>query len=105
MHGVTKTEYQAKRTEAHQRERAAKAAKYGKVVAAIRQRRAQKLHDVESLGLTSKILELNPEFYTLWNFRKEILLEMFAASAESPPQRQALNTEELRLTLAAREVG
>ena len=100
MHGVTKTEYQAKRTEAHQRERALKAAKYSKVIAAIRQRRAQKLHDAESLGLTSKILELNPEFYTLWNFRKEILLQMFAAAAEAS-QRQALNAEELRLTLTA----
>jgi hypothetical protein len=39
------------------------------------QRKANIL-SAESFGLTQKILEINPEFYTLWNFRRDIILHM-----------------------------
>ena len=37
------------------------------------------MQNAESLGLTQKILEINPEFYTLWNYRREIIQSMMTA--------------------------
>jgi hypothetical protein len=37
------------------------------------------VQNAESLGLTQKILEINPEFYTLWNYRREIIQSMMTA--------------------------
>jgi geranylgeranyl transferase type-2 subunit alpha len=37
------------------------------------------VQNAESLGLTQKILEINPEFYTLWNYRREIIEGMMSA--------------------------
>ena len=93
--------------------RSAKAAKYGAVIAGIAQRRAARLHDATTLGMIAKVLELNPEYYSLWNFRKEILQEMLsddaaAAAADAggggggeQERFASLRAEELRLTLAA----
>jgi geranylgeranyl transferase type-2 subunit alpha len=86
--------------------RSAKAAKYGAVIAGIAQRRAARLHDATTLDMIAKVLELNPEYYSLWNFRKEILQEMLpagdnAAGGGEQERFAALRAEELRLTLAA----
>jgi geranylgeranyl transferase type-2 subunit alpha len=32
-------------------------------------------YSVEAFGLTNELLDLNPEFYTIWNYRRLILLE------------------------------
>lgn len=32
---------------------------------------------LENLEKTTKLLALNPEFYTIWNYRREILIELF----------------------------
>lgn len=34
----------------------------------------------EAFALTQKILEINPEFYTLWNYRRDIALHLLAAA-------------------------
>lgn len=34
---------------------------------------------------TSKLLERNPEYYTIWNYRREILLHQFNGTDTSPP--------------------
>ena len=36
-------------------------------------RRAAARFDAESLGLAGKLLELHPEVYTVWNYRREAL--------------------------------
>lgn len=37
------------------------------------QRRKEKRYDPESLALAAKLLELNPEIYTVWNYRREAI--------------------------------
>lgn len=44
------------------------------------------------------MIELNPDFYTLWNFRKEIVLDMIA---KAPAERSALLNTELDLSFKA----
>lgn len=34
----------------------------------------------QALELTSKVLRINPDFYTLWNYRREVLLAMYGDS-------------------------
>jgi geranylgeranyl transferase type-2 subunit alpha len=54
-----------------------KAATYVKLVAAILSRRDAGDFSAESLELTSKVLKSNPELYSLWNFRRNILIKLY----------------------------
>ena len=55
--------------------RAAKIAKYNAAKGAFLTARANKQMDERSFQLTKTLIELNPDFYSLWNFRKEIILD------------------------------
>ena len=39
-------------------------------------KKEQEEYTMETLALTKKMLSNNPDFYTLWNFRREILYEL-----------------------------
>ena len=41
------------------------------------ERRAAKRYDAESITLAAKLLEQNPEVYTVWNYRREDLADTF----------------------------
>jgi hypothetical protein len=41
------------------------------------QKRADKDYSVQSLAQTEKFSYLSPDFYTLWNYRREIITHMF----------------------------
>jgi hypothetical protein len=43
-------------------------------------RRAAKRYDAESMALAGKLLEHNPEVYTVWNYRREALEDTFLVS-------------------------
>ena len=49
------------------------AALYAQLQAAVVSRRVAKQHDVESQALCARLLELNPEVLTAWNFRRDTL--------------------------------
>ena len=49
---------------------------YGTLLQIIFSKRKLKEHTNDSLELTEKLLIMNPDFYSLWNFRREILLEL-----------------------------
>ncbi|KAK9398275.1 geranylgeranyl transferase type-2 subunit alpha [Crotalus adamanteus] len=49
--------------------------------------------DKEALELTNQVLSANPDFATLWNFRREIVLRL--EKEESPEEMQALCKAEL----------
>ena len=50
-------------------------------------RRAARAYDATSMAVTARLLEINPEVFTAWNFRRETIatLETRAAAAASPP--------------------
>lgn len=48
---------------------------YSKLTTAVLTRRAAKQYDADTLTLASKLLEQNPELYTVWNYRREALQE------------------------------
>jgi len=54
----------------------------------------------EAFDLTTRILQINPEFYTAWNYRRNILLQgIFPGS--SPKEINDLLTDDLSMTTAA----
>ena len=42
---------------------------YGKLAGEVLDRRRQRRYDPESLELSARLLSLNPEVYTVWNYR------------------------------------
>lgn len=46
----------------------------------MRLNRINKIHSLKSLASTSNLLSINPDYYTCWNYRREILVELFKSS-------------------------
>eukprot|EP00455_Lapot_gusevi_P011112 TRINITY_DN1510_c0_g1_i1.p1 TRINITY_DN1510_c0_g1~~TRINITY_DN1510_c0_g1_i1.p1 ORF type:complete len:318 (-),score=60.32 TRINITY_DN1510_c0_g1_i1:12-965(-) len=98
MHGRKRVDPNSVSVEEKQ-EKQKKIAKYVKLAETALLMRQNKIYTHEAFELTKKILEVNPEFYTLWNYRKEILLSLFE-QGEDKAQHCA---QELRLLLSAHE--
>ncbi|KEP51121.1 Rab geranylgeranyltransferase alpha subunit [Rhizoctonia solani 123E] len=67
------------------------------------ERRARKDLSGDSLEATTALLTLNPEFYTVWNFRRTVLSEGIFPKSSPEEVFKALD-DELSLTLAALQV-
>ncbi|EPT05943.1 hypothetical protein FOMPIDRAFT_1026824 [Fomitopsis schrenkii] len=97
MHGVKRVRYSKEALEANKKKEQAKLKEYlilnGSVLA---KKKAGDLGKA-AFDLTTRMLQLNPEFYTVWNYRREILLQgIFPTS--SATEVNALLTDELSLT-------
>ena len=57
---------------------------------AIRRRR-EKVYDATSMAVTARLLEINPEVLTAWNFRREAIV--FAGCASGPNEHRTNNLE------------
>ncbi|GAB1610385.1 geranylgeranyl transferase type-2 subunit alpha-like, partial [Argonauta hians] len=66
-------------------------------------KRSNGVFDEKGLGLCGEVLLVNPDFYTLWNFRKEILLSFKEHRPEDELQR--LYEEEMSFTEACLKVN
>ncbi|PSC76033.1 Geranylgeranyl transferase type-2 subunit alpha [Micractinium conductrix] len=62
---------------------ATKAALFGQLSKEVLSRRSARRYDAESLALGAKLLELHPEVYTVWNYRREALGPVLAAGGEA----------------------
>ena len=58
---------------------------YASLVGICFDRRKTGDHSEDTLGLVAKMLKNNPDFYTLWNFRREILLFMNSSLKDANP--------------------
>ncbi|ESO94984.1 hypothetical protein LOTGIDRAFT_160736 [Lottia gigantea] len=74
MHGRLKVRTTAEQQEAKRKEREKKQKIYTAATQRTFQKRENKEYDEEALKITGEILSVNPDFYSLWNFRKEIFL-------------------------------
>ncbi|KAK9510293.1 hypothetical protein O3M35_005110 [Rhynocoris fuscipes] len=73
MHGQAKLKSSEEEKERKRKEREQKVQQYKNGMAKIFAKRKNKEHDNEALALIADLLCSNPDIYTLWNFRKEIL--------------------------------
>ncbi|KAH8081570.1 hypothetical protein HD553DRAFT_275011, partial [Filobasidium floriforme] len=73
-HGVKRSRIDAQAQAAKQKEDAHIRDTYAELVEQCWMKRSAKEYSLASLAQTTKVLDINPEFYTIWNFRREILL-------------------------------
>ncbi|KAH0613454.1 uncharacterized protein H6S33_005340 [Morchella sextelata] len=79
-HGISRSEYTAQSRDEQLRARELKKiTEYNGLCAQVLERRAANDLTPAALDLTSQLLRLNPEFYTIWNYRRQILLHTFLA--------------------------
>ncbi|XP_030043576.1 geranylgeranyl transferase type-2 subunit alpha isoform X2 [Microcaecilia unicolor] len=93
MHGRIKVKTTEEQQEAKRKEREKKLQLYTATTTAIFQKRQSQELDQEVLELTNQILGANPDFATLWNFRREIFLH--SEKEKSEDEMQKLYTREL----------
>ncbi|KAI3407053.2 BET4 [Candida oxycetoniae] len=59
-----------------------KIAHYKELTSYLFNKRDSQTYDEETFKLTTRLLQLNPEFYTMWNFRREIIDKVYAPHSE-----------------------
>ncbi|GIX80228.1 geranylgeranyl transferase type-2 subunit alpha [Caerostris darwini] len=96
MHGRLKVRTSEEQAEAKRREQQEKLKIYSGITSKIFSKRDAKEFDEEALELTARILEKNPDFYTLWNYRREIL--QFLKNEKAEEEIKRLSLIELDLT-------
>ncbi|KAM9068651.1 geranylgeranyl transferase type-2 subunit alpha isoform X2 [Sarcophilus harrisii] len=86
MHGRLKVKTTEEQAEAKRAEREQKLKLYREATEAIFQKRQEGQLDESVLELTSQILGANPDFATLWNCRREVLMRL---ETQKPPEEFA----------------
>ncbi|XP_059140969.1 geranylgeranyl transferase type-2 subunit alpha-like [Physella acuta] len=94
MHGRLKVKSTAEQLEAKKKEREKKLQLYNGAITKIFEKKKNKELDEELLLLTGEVLVVNPDFYTLWNYRKETFLEF--QKTKSNEELQKIFSSELQ---------
>uniref|UniRef100_A0A4W5NGG6 Geranylgeranyl transferase type-2 subunit alpha n=1 Tax=Hucho hucho TaxID=62062 RepID=A0A4W5NGG6_9TELE len=87
MHGRVKLKSTAQQEEEKRKEREKKLKIYVASRDAIFAKRMEGVLDDEALQLTQQLLSSNPDFATLWNYRREILLHLETVREEDDVQK------------------
>ncbi|KAG6832705.1 hypothetical protein H0H92_012277 [Tricholoma furcatifolium] len=100
VHGVQRVRQSAQALEAKRLKEKAKLDDYLSLTQDVLSRKKNKDWSKDALQLTSRLLQVNPEFYTIWNYRRAILLNgIFPTS--SPEEINVFITDELSGTMTA----
>lgn len=95
MHGRVKVRTTEEERERKRKEQALKVRAYRAAMGKIQAKRAAGELDNEMLSLTVQILQRNPDVSTLWNIRRECVLEKLSKlSREEEPQQRERKQEE-----------
>jgi geranylgeranyl transferase type-2 subunit alpha len=76
----------------------AKIATYKKLTEEVFELRDSKNHTLDAFDKTTALISLNPEFYTIWNYRREIMLDLISTT-NSESYKKLLN-EDLKLVMS-----
>ncbi|XP_036373461.1 geranylgeranyl transferase type-2 subunit alpha [Megalops cyprinoides] len=87
MHGRVKLKSTAQQEEEKRKEREKKLKIYVAARDACFSKRKEGVMDIEALQLTQQLLSSNPDFATLWNYRREILLHQETVLSEEEVQK------------------
>ena len=100
MHGRKKSS--ESRSEAELTALKLKAESLAKTTEDVLTMKKEKLYTLGSLEVTGKILRSNPDFYSVWNYRKEILMslsiDLSSSSGEHYHKDDTLRDQELKLS-------
>ncbi|KAK7049236.1 Rab geranylgeranyltransferase [Paramarasmius palmivorus] len=99
MHGVKRVRQSQEVSEARKKREQAKITEYLILAEDVLTRKKNKDYSKEALGLTTRLLEENVEFYTIWNYRRTILLDGIFPSS-TPAEINEILLEDLSMTTA-----
>ncbi|EKM55625.1 uncharacterized protein PHACADRAFT_256366 [Phanerochaete carnosa HHB-10118-sp] len=99
MHGVKRVQYSKEALEAKRQRDQAKLKEYLALTHDILSRKKNNDMCREAFELTTRLLRVNPEFYTVWNYRRQIL-EIDMIPKSSAADTNDLLAEDLNLTTA-----
>ncbi|CAG8973697.1 hypothetical protein HYALB_00006968 [Hymenoscyphus albidus] len=99
-HGIARPAASVQRTEEQLQEEHRKIQEYRDLEDLIRTKVAERQYTVEVLNLTSKLLKANPEYYTIWNVRRRLLIYgLFSKSSDSSsPSKVSPSTSRIDTT-------
>mmetsp|Transcript_7578 Transcript_7578/g.19436 ORF Transcript_7578/g.19436 Transcript_7578/m.19436 type:complete len:376 (+) Transcript_7578:94-1221(+) len=100
MHGRKREPKELKHDKARIQARQRKAKLYAELSSEVMKRRREKRFDEESLTLAAKLLEMNCELYSLWNYRKEFLDPILKRDGDAAEGKE-LAQQELKLIQTA----
>ncbi|KAF9532343.1 rab-protein geranylgeranyltransferase [Crepidotus variabilis] len=103
MHGIRRVRQTQEERQASKRKELAKIEEFNALTQRILARKKGNDWSDEAFQLTTKLLQINPEFYTLWNYRRNILLKGKFPNS-SPEQVHELLEDELSMTMTALKV-
>ncbi|KAG1176673.1 hypothetical protein G6F70_003372 [Rhizopus microsporus] len=72
---------------------AGKITEYNELVKQCQQRMKDKIYDQETFNLTTKIVNWNPDFYTIWNYRRQVLLNSILKPDEEEENQKVFQKE------------
>ena len=93
MHGRVKVRTSEEQAAAKKLEREKKIKKYQLVTGEIQRKREAGELDEELLRLTEELLSQNPDHYTVWNTRREVVLQLLAAATEDSSKQELFKKE------------
>ncbi|XP_022919133.1 geranylgeranyl transferase type-2 subunit alpha [Onthophagus taurus] len=93
MHGRLKVRTTEQQKLLKQKEQQKKLAAYKHVMNQVSLNRKSVPYHVETYSLCAQILQSNPDVYTLWNYRKEVVLQQLQESQKTGEEGE--NTEDL----------
>lgn len=96
-HGIARGSGPVVRTEEARQKEAQRIEEYTKLVELVNTKITERDYTIQVLDIVTKLLNENPEFYTIWNHRRRIILSIVAE--EAPPQSpDTLLQNDLQLT-------
>eukprot|EP00042_Codosiga_hollandica_P039428 m.330476 g.330476 ORF g.330476 m.330476 type:complete len:399 (-) comp55609_c0_seq7:854-2050(-) len=91
MHGRAKVRTNEEQAELKKKQRAEKLAQFQAARAALFAKRAKGHTDTQAFEMITMMLTHNPDFSTLWNYRREIFLHVFASLSGQDLQQRCVD--------------
>ncbi|RKF72147.1 Geranylgeranyl transferase type-2 subunit alpha [Golovinomyces cichoracearum] len=104
-HGVARPATVIPRTKQEKESEQKEITKYKELENTIRVKAAEHLYTSNLLDLTSKLLKKNPEYYTLWNIRRRILILGLFSNLQTSSQFIESSKQSLNITLASEAIS
>jgi geranylgeranyl transferase type-2 subunit alpha len=100
MHGLRRTRQSNEERELRKRREKSKIEELNNLTEAVLSRKKDRDWSHDAFNATTRLLQLNPEFYTIWNYRRNILLYGIFANNSSQDINNIL-MDELSMTMSA----
>ncbi|EMD96070.1 hypothetical protein COCC4DRAFT_46561 [Bipolaris maydis ATCC 48331] len=98
-HGIARGTGPVVRSEEARQKELEQIAQYKELADSVNTKIAEKQYTLEALGLVTKLLNENPEYYTIWNHRRRVLMALVKAEAPGQSSHDLLQ-DDLQLTFA-----